>query len=255
MSEERGKYELSFDGSAQLKDYMRMLYGYLTIGVPAIEKHIDIAFDYAKHLPTVTALREERKGISDEEIQHNRVSLEIYNESISAMIQKAERLIAKLENLQKAESKYPQKIISGGQTGADRAGLDAGLEAGLPVGGYVPRGRLSEDGQVPDKYPMTETGSKDYKSRTKRNILESDGTLIINIGPMKGGTALTAKIAQENNRPLMIVQLDDDYQVGAVINWLEENRIQTLNIAGPRESKLPGIHDKAKQFLKEVLTQ
>jgi len=75
--------------------------------------------------------------------------------------------------------------MSGGQTGADRAGLDAAMEAGLPVGGYVPKGRLAEDGQVPDKYPMTETGSKDYKVRTKRNIIESDGTL-------KSGTALTA---------------------------------------------------------------
>ena len=108
--------------------------------------------------------------------------------------------------------KYPQRIVSGGQTGVDRAGLDAAMEIGLPIGGYVPKGRLAEDGQVPDKYPMTETGSKDYKERTKRNVLESDGTLIINIGPLKSGTALTAKIAHENNKPLMIVQLDQAYQ-------------------------------------------
>jgi predicted Rossmann-fold nucleotide-binding protein len=98
---------------------------------------------------------------------------------------------------------YQPKIISGAQTGVDRAGLDAAMEAGLPVGGYIPKGRLAEDGQVPNRYPMTETGSKDYKVRTKRNILESDGTLIINIGPMVSGTALTAKIARELNQPLM----------------------------------------------------
>ena len=97
--------------------------------------------------------------------------------------------------------KYPIKIVSSRQTGVDRAGLDVGIQIGLPVGGYVSKGRLAEDGQVPDKYPMMETGSKDYKSRTKRNVLESDGTLTINIGPMKTGTALTAKTAQENFKP------------------------------------------------------
>lgn len=145
------------------------------------------------------------------------------------------------------------KIISGGQTGVDRAGLDAAMEIGLSVGGYVPKGRLSEDGQVPDKYPMTETGSKDYKSRTKRNVLESDGTLIINIGAMKSGTALTAKIARENNKPLMIIQFDQDYKSGAVIDWLNENQIKILNIAGPRESKIPGIYEQAKMFLLKEL--
>ncbi len=84
---------------------------------------------------------------------------------------------------------------------------------------------------------MTETGSKDYKERTKRNVLESDGTLIINIGPMVSGTALTARITLELNKPLMIVQLDQAYQASDVIDWLDENQIQILNIAGPRESK------------------
>jgi hypothetical protein len=145
------------------------------------------------------------------------------------------------------------KIVSGGQTGVDRAGLDAGIEIGLPIGGYVPKGRLAEDGQVPDKYPMTETGSKDYKSRTKRNVIESDGTLIINIGPMVSGTALTARIALELNKPLMIVQLDQTYQPSAVIDWLDENQIQKLNVAGPRESKIPGIYEQTKAFLNKVL--
>ena len=141
------------------------------------------------------------------------------------------------------------QIISGGQTGVDRAGLDAAIEIGLLIGGYVPKGRLAEDGQVPDKYPMTETGSKNYKDRTKRNVLESDGTLIINIGPMVSGTALTAIIALEHNKPLMIVQLDQAYQTSVVIDWLDENRIQILNIAGPRESKRPGIYEQTKMFL------
>ena len=81
------------------------------------------------------------------------------------------------------------------------------MEAKLPVGGYVPKGRLAGDGQVPDKYPMIATGSKDYKSRTKLNVIESDGTLIINVGPLKTGTALmTARMAQELNKPLMVIR-------------------------------------------------
>lgn len=150
--------------------------------------------------------------------------------------------------------KYLIKIISGGQTGVDRAALDAGMEAGLPVGGYVPKGRLAEDGKVPDKYPMTELGSKDYKVRTKRNVLESDGTLIINIGPLKSGTALTAKIAHENGKPLMIVQLDQDHDPSAVIEWMNNNQIRVLNVAGPRESKQP-VYEKAKRFIMEILDQ
>ncbi len=131
---------------------------------------------------------------------------------------------------------------------------DAAMEAGLPVGGYVPKDRLSGNpGQVPDKYPMTETGSKDYKSRTKRNVLESDSTLIINIGPLKTGTALTARIALELNKPLLIIQLDQDYQKSAVINWMNDNQIETLNLAGPRELKIPGIYEQTKKFLIKVL--
>ena len=149
--------------------------------------------------------------------------------------------------------KYPNKIISGGQTGVDRAGLDAGIEAGLPVGGYVPKGRLSEDGVVPDIYPMTELKSKDYKSRTRKNVMESDGTLICNMGAMVGGTALTAKIALENRKPLLIIQLDQDYQLDDVTAWLNENQIRVLNIAGPRESKRPGVYAKSKEFIDRLL--
>lgn len=130
--------------------------------------------------------------------------------------------------------KFPQKIVSGGQTGVDRAGLDASIEARLPIGGYVPKGRLAENGQVPDKYPMTEMRTKDYKARTKQNVLESDGTLIINMWALKTGTALTAKIAQEYDKPLMIVQLDHHNEPEIVSKWIYKNQIEILNVAGPR---------------------
>ncbi|MCD6446738.1 MAG: putative molybdenum carrier protein, partial [Candidatus Marinimicrobia bacterium] len=83
------------------------------------------------------------------------------------------------------------KIISGGQTGADRAGLDAAMELNIPVGGWCPKGRKSEDGPIDNKYPLQETTSGDYRVRTERNVKESDGTLIFTLGKPTGGTALT----------------------------------------------------------------
>lgn len=259
MTEDQAKYEPSFEGSDQVKAYVKKLDDIINIDLAVIDRHLDISYDYAKYLPSVEGLENERTELGDKALWSLVASPEAYNESISGVTQKAEKLISKLESLQRPESehrnvmKHPNKIISGGQTGVDRAGLDAAMEVGLPVGGYVPKGRLAEDGKVPDKYPMTEMGSRDYKAKTKKNVLESDGTLIINIGPMKTGTALTAKIAQENNKPLMIVQLDQDYQTGAVLVWLNENLIEILNIAGPRESKIPGIHDQAKRFLLNII--
>src|SRR5262245_50786528 len=89
------------------------------------------------------------------------------------------------------------KIVSGGQTGADRAALDVALELGLPCGGWCPRGRLAEDGPIASKYPLQETQSRDYPPRTKRNVQDSDGTLILTWGNPDRGTILTAKLAQE----------------------------------------------------------
>lgn len=84
-------------------------------------------------------------------------------------------------------------IISGGQTGADRAGLDAAMEAGFSVGGYCPKGRLAEDGRVPDHYPLIELTKGGYPARTEKNVVESDGTLILNIGKLSGGTKYTVE--------------------------------------------------------------
>jgi hypothetical protein len=93
-----------------------------------------------------------------------------------------------------------QKIISGGQTGVDRAALDAGMELGIPIGGYCPKGRRSEDGKVPDKYPLIATGSSNYGIRTEKNVLESDGTLMLNVGQVSSGTAYTIKLAKRHKK-------------------------------------------------------
>lgn len=145
-----------------------------------------------------------------------------------------------------------EKIVSGGQTGADRAGLDVAMKAGLPVGGYCPKGRLAEDGTVPDCYPLIELTKGGYSVRTERNVIESDGTLIFNIGKLSGGTKLTVECARKHNKPYLIIQLDAARpNMATLAEWLEQNNIHVLNVAGPRESKTPGVHQLACRFLDE----
>ena len=146
------------------------------------------------------------------------------------------------------------KVISGGQTGVDRAGLDAAMEAGFPVGGWCPKGRLAEDGTVPDKYPLVEMGSASYTSRTEQNVIDSDGTLVLNKGTLSGGTKRTVDFARKHGRPLLVVQLDRDHEVEIVSRWINENSLHILNVAGPRESKIRGLHAEALTFLRKVFT-
>jgi len=143
-----------------------------------------------------------------------------------------------------------EKIVSGGQTGADRAGLDVAMKVGLPVGGYCPKGRLAEDGTVPEHYPLLEMTKGSYSARTERNVIESDGTLILNIGKLSGGTRLTVECARKHNKPHLVIQLDTAKpQVSTLAEWLEQNNIRVLNVAGPRESKTPGVHKLAYRYL------
>src|ERR1035438_9462230 len=100
------------------------------------------------------------------------------------------------------------KVISGGQTGVDRAGLDAAMNAGIPIGGYCPKDRGAEDGFIPEQYPLIELDSKEAYYRTEENVSNSDGTLIINKGILSGGTKLTYDVAVNYGKPKLIVQLD-----------------------------------------------
>jgi len=144
------------------------------------------------------------------------------------------------------------KIISGGQTGVDRAALDAALELGIPCGGKCPRGRLAEDGTIPDRYPLTEIASDDYSVRTKANVLDADGTLILNYGhALTGGTAFTAEIASETGKPLLVVDIDNPTNAKDVVEWLRSNEIQALNVAGPRETGAPGIQAAVTTLLRD----
>jgi len=147
------------------------------------------------------------------------------------------------------------KIISGGQTEVDRAALDVALELGIPCGGWCPNGRKAEDGPIDPKYPLKETSSPNYPHRTEKNLREADGTLILTKGPVSGGTALTVQLANEYKKPHLIIDLYDKIDLLMVREWGEKNKIKTLNVAGPRESKVPGIYNQAVQFIKSLFSE
>ena len=146
-----------------------------------------------------------------------------------------------------------RKIISGGQTGVDRAALDAALSFNVPVGGWCPKGRRAEDGQIPDRYPLEETPSEAYEQRTAWNVRDSDGTLIITDGSLEGGTALTMTEARRQERPVLHVHTTDSVPVPMIRAWGEENDIRILNVAGPRASEVAGIYDEARALLESLL--
>lgn len=143
---------------------------------------------------------------------------------------------------------HPRRIVSGGQTGVDRAALDVALELGIPCGGWCPRGRLAEDGPLPARYPLEETPTARYERRTRWNVRDSDATLILARGELGGGTAYTARVAEELQRPLLVVPPDPE-RVPEVRAWLADRGTAVLNVAGPRESGAPGIYAEAKRFL------
>ena len=146
-----------------------------------------------------------------------------------------------------------ERLVSGGQTGVDRAGLDVALALGIPCGGWCPRGRRAEDGAIPARYPQEETASADYQERTELNVLDSDGTLIIAAGPLTGGSALTRRIAELRGKPCIVADLDAPPDRERIRRWLSEHRIGVLNVAGPRESLKPGIGERARNFLSGLL--
>lgn len=146
-----------------------------------------------------------------------------------------------------------RKLVSGGQTGVDRAALDIALELGIQCGGWCPRGRLAEDGVIPARYPLQETESSIYEERTRLNVLDSDGTLILGMGELSGGTAYTVDVANENGKPFLIITLDESADPRKVIDWIKHTGIDVLNVAGPREDRHLLIHEQATDFLRKVL--
>ncbi len=146
------------------------------------------------------------------------------------------------------------RIVSGGQTGVDRAALDVALALGMPCGGWCPKGRLAEDGTLPARYPLLETLSEDYVQRTTWNVRDADATLILNRGPMLGGTAQTLDDAVRLGKPCLVLQVEETPRAEDVRAWIVAHHIQVLNVAGPRESKCPGIYREASALLRRLLT-
>ncbi len=145
-------------------------------------------------------------------------------------------------------------VCSGGQTGIDRAALDAASELGLVTGGWCPKGRKAEDGKIPLKYKMIETPSSHYWERTFLNVAESDATLILTKKDTKNskGTDLTVKYAEKIKKPYRIHEIGST-EIRDSVKWLLKIKPEILNIAGPRESKLPGIYYEGKECVKAIL--
>jgi hypothetical protein len=145
------------------------------------------------------------------------------------------------------------KIVSGGQTGVDRAALDAALACGLPIGGWCPQGRRAEDGAIPVRYPLIETPASKYPQRTAWNVRDSDATLIVTLGELDSGSRLTADIARRNGKPCIVATVESDPRRVALAEILPIGKAQVvLNVAGPRESRQPGIYARAFGFLVTV---
>lgn len=148
-----------------------------------------------------------------------------------------------------------RRIVSGGQTGADRAALDVASELGILSGGWCPAGRAAEDGPIGPGYPLTETASADPAERTRLNVRDADATLIIASGALTGGTALARRVADELGRPCRVADPDDPRAPQAIAAWLRDHAVETLNVAGPRESGQPGIYERAARLLRSALRE
>ncbi len=150
-----------------------------------------------------------------------------------------------------------KKIISGGQTGADRGGLDAAIEMNIPHGGWCPKGRYAEDGKIPEKYNQQELFSSFYAHRTEQNVIDSDVTVIFTYGPPEGGSKRTAEFAEKHERPYLWIDMKDDNPVAVkkLVDWLNYLRIPQiiLNVAGSRGSSAPDLQIRVCDIVKDVV--
>lgn len=145
------------------------------------------------------------------------------------------------------------KIISGGQTGADRAAFDFALENNIETGGFIPKNRRAEDGRISDKYKnLIETETEDYSERTELNVKNSDATLILSHGELKGGSRLTLEFAEKHKKPFLHIDfsaLPFEQAKEKTQKWLDSVNCEILNVAGSRASEDAEIYEKTKRLL------
>lgn len=146
-----------------------------------------------------------------------------------------------------------EKILSGGQTGVDRAALDAAMELGIACGGWCPAGRHADDGPIPARYPLVETADMDHTVRTEHNVRDSDGTLMFYRGELQGGTAYAVLMAEQLGRPVLAVNLERPPAPAEVAAWLERNGVRRVHIGGQREKTSPGIYTASGRLIRDIL--
>lgn len=148
------------------------------------------------------------------------------------------------------------KIVSGGQTGVDRAALDAALDNNIDCGGWCPEGREAEDGVIPNKYPLQVLPGSGYHQRTRKNVLDSDASLIIYFNVPGGGTEQTIAFCIKEHKPYVLIDAEEFTIAEAakkVASFLETNSIITLNVAGPRASGEPKAYGYARNLIDTVI--
>lgn len=149
---------------------------------------------------------------------------------------------------------FLEKIVSGGQTGVDRAALDFGLDHEIAIGGWCPKGRYAEDGVIDSRYPLIETEQAEVTWRTEFNARDSDGSLVLVENHLMRGTGYTREMAIKHQKPYWIQPLDAPFDKEEFSRWLIANNIRVLNIGGPRESDQPGsVYDNARALLEKII--
>jgi Circularly permutated YpsA SLOG family len=149
-----------------------------------------------------------------------------------------------------------RKIVSGGQTGVDRAALDVALKHGIECGGWCPAGRVDEFGRIPNRYPVKELEHGSFAERTLQNVKDSDGTIVIFLAKLRGGTEFTVECCKQLQRPHKLIdaaKMSASEAAGAIVDFVRDHKIEILNVAGPRQSEWPEGYEYACRAIDQAL--